>query len=63
MAGVPARIECGVADLKMSDYGITPDEIDTLAENARETIGGLFAANPYEMTHADCVMIFKKPYK
>jgi hypothetical protein len=28
----------------MSDYGITPDEIDTLAENARETIGGLFCS-------------------
>jgi hypothetical protein len=40
VAGVPARIECGIADLKMSDYGITPDEIDTLAKNARETMGG-----------------------
>jgi hypothetical protein len=40
VAGVPARIECGIADLKMSDYGITSDEIDTLAKNARETMGG-----------------------
>jgi alcohol dehydrogenase len=54
---------CGVADLKMSDYGITPDEFDTLAKNARETMGGLFTANPYEMTHADCVMIFQKSYR
>ena len=55
--------ECGVADLKMSDYGITPDEFDTLAKNARETMGGLFSANPCEMTHEDCVRIFEESYR
>ena len=54
--------ECGVDQLKMSDYGITPDEFDTLATNARETMGGLFAANPCEMTHEDCVSVFEKSY-
>jgi len=54
---------CGVADLKMSDYGLMPDEFDTLARNARETMGGLFAANPCEMSHEDCVEIFKKSYR
>lgn len=55
--------ECGVADLKMSDYGITPDEFGTLAKNARETMGGLFSANPCEMTHEDCVRIFEESYR
>lgn len=55
--------DCGVADLKMSDYGITPDEFDKLAANARETMGGLFAANPCKMTHEDCVEVFKKSYR
>lgn len=55
--------DCGMADLKMSDYGITPDEFDKLAVNARETMGGLFAANPCEMTHEDCVEIFRKSYR
>lgn len=55
--------DCGVADLKMSDYGITPDEFDKIATNARETMGGLFAANPCEMTHEDCVEILKKSYR
>lgn len=55
--------DCGVADLKMSDYGITPDEFDKLAVNARETMGGLFAANPCEMTHEDCVEVFRKSYR
>jgi len=55
--------ECGVADLKMSDYGITPDEFDTLAKNARETMGSLFEANPCEMTQEDCVAVLRKSYR
>lgn len=54
---------CGVDSLKMSDYGICREECDTLARNARETMGGLFEANPCEMTHADCVAIFEEAYR
>jgi len=54
---------CGVAELKMSDYGITPDEFDKIATNARETMGGLFTANPCEMTHEDVVAVLKKSYR
>ncbi len=54
---------CGVADLKMSDYGITPVEFDKIAANARETMGGLFAANPCEMTHDDVVEVLRKSYR
>lgn len=54
---------CGVDNLKMSDYGFTRDECDTLARNARETMGALFAANPCEMTHEDCTAIFERAYK
>lgn len=38
--------DCGVDDLKMSDYGIQKDECMTLAVNARETMGGLFLEIP-----------------
>ena len=55
--------DCGVDDLKMSDYGFTPDESMTLAVNARETMGGLFLANPCEMTDAECAGIFDKSYR
>ena len=55
--------DCGVANLKMSDYGFTREECDTLARNARDTMGGLFAANPCEMTHEDCAAIFEKAYR
>lgn len=54
---------CGVDDLKMSDYGITKDECMTLAVNARETMGGLFLANPCEMNDKDCAGVFEKAYR
>lgn len=54
---------CGVADLKMSDFGFTPEEFDGIARNARETMGGLFLADPCALTHEDCVNILKKSYR
>lgn len=54
---------CGVDNLKMSDYATRKEECLTLARNARETMGGLYAANPCEMTDEDCAGIFKRAYK
>ena len=54
---------CGVDDLKMSDYGISRDECMTLARNARETMGGLYAANPCELSDEDCAAIFERAYR
>lgn len=54
---------CGVDDLKMSDYGIEKSECFTLAVNARETMGGLFLANPCDMNDADCAGVFEKAYR
>lgn len=54
---------CGVADLKMSDFGFKPDEAMTLAKGARSMQGGLFDANPCEMTDKDCAGIFEKSYR
>ena len=60
---VQLQKDCGVDDLKMSDYGFTPDESMRLAINARETMGGLFLANPCEMTDGECAGIFDKSYR
>lgn len=60
---VKLQEDCGVADLKMSDYGIQPSEFDTLAQNARTAMGGLFAANPCKMTHDDVVEVLRKSYR
>lgn len=54
---------CGVSDLKMSDFGIDKDECMTLAVNARETMGGLYLANPCELPDEDCAGIFERSYK
>lgn len=53
---------CGVAGLRMSDYGFTPGESMTLAVNARETMGGLFLGNPCPMSNDECAGIFDKSY-
>lgn len=55
--------DCGVADLKMSDFGISGNEMDTLAKNARETMGGLFGADPCTLSHEECVAIYQKSYR
>lgn len=60
---VQLQKDCGVDNLKMSDYGFTKDECMTLAINARETMGGLYAANPCEMTDEDVAGIFERSFK
>lgn len=54
---------CHVDDLKMSDYGFTTNEFYQLAVNARETMGGLFLANPCEMNDQECAGIFERSYR
>lgn len=53
----------GAIDLKMSDFGIAPDEPVQLAVNARETMGGLFAADPTELSLEGRVAIYEKAYR
>lgn len=54
--------QCGVAGLKMSDYGIQPEEFMTLAQNARTTMGGLFDCDRVPLSDEDCAAIFEKAY-
>lgn len=55
--------DCGVDNLKMSDYGFTKEELPLLAKNARETMDGLFYSDPMEISHKDCVKIFENTYR
>lgn len=55
--------DCGVDELKMSDYGIKPEEFKTLAENAKYTMGGLFTMDRCDLSVDDCVAIYEKSYK
>lgn len=54
---------CGVADLKMSDYGITPDEFEDMAHNARSAMGFLFEADPLPLSVEDCVEIYRASWR
>lgn len=54
---------CDVADLKMSDYGLSPEEFPTLARDAKQTMGGLFLCDRFEMTDDDVVDIYRNSFK
>lgn len=54
---------CGVDDLKMSDFGITPDEFPKFAANARSTMGILFKMDRIELSDEDLVKIYTESYK
>lgn len=54
---------CGVRSIKMSDYGIKKEEIPMLAENARNTMGGLFELDPYSLSLEETIEIMNKAYK
>lgn len=54
---------CGVADLKMSDYGIMPDEFEKFMHNTREVMGIMFTADRIQMADEDIVQIFADSYK
>ena len=55
--------KCGVANLKMSDYGISPDEFHKMAHNAKTAMAGLFMADRMPMSEEDCVAIYQASYR
>lgn len=54
---------CKVDELKMSDYGITKEELPLLAQNAFDTMGGLFQFDPVMLTLEDCISIYDASYR
>lgn len=55
--------DCGVADLKMSDYGIKLEEKAEIVKNARETMGILFTCDPATLTDKDVGDIVEQSYR
>ncbi len=60
---VDLQQRCGVADLKMSDYGITPDEFPAMATNALTAMGRLIVKDRQPLNHADIVAILQESYR
>lgn len=54
---------CHVGNLKMSDFGIEKYEIPKIAENARDTMGGLFALDRYTLSLDETIEIITNAYK
>lgn len=54
---------CGVDQLKMSDYGITADELPQMAANAKETMGGLFEGDPAVVSVEAAAEIYRRSYR
>ncbi|MBO8439005.1 MAG: iron-containing alcohol dehydrogenase [Bacteroidetes bacterium] len=55
--------QCGVDDIKLSDYGIKEDDIPRFIEIARRTVGNLFALDPHLLTDEEVFSIYKDSYK
>ena len=56
------REDCGVNRMKLSDYGITREELPELARNARDTMGGLFELDRYKLSFEETVEIYEKAF-
>ncbi len=64
LAALDALLEaCGMADLKMSDWGITRDELSDIAANALDTNAALFGHDPAPLSHADVLAILEASWK
>lgn len=57
------QADCGVDNLRMSDYGITREEFGKFADNAFSAMGFLFGADRVALSREDCVAIYEKSYR
>ena len=55
--------DCGVADLKMSDFGIDPSDMLRYVKCARATMGEVFTFDRVTLSDEDCVAIYNAAYK
>ncbi len=54
---------CGVDTLRMSEYGFTPDEFGWIADNAAQTMGGLFRLDPAPLSREDVIAILQASFR
>jgi len=54
---------CGVADLKMSDFGIQKSDLAQYTKDARDTMPGLFDCDPVPLSHEDSTAILEASYR
>lgn len=54
---------CGVSNIKMSDYGMKYENLTDYIQNARSTMGHLFAVDPVPLTDDDLLHILQDSYR
>ena len=52
-----------VHDLRLSGYGVQPEDFGKNADNAFDTMGGLFRADPRPLTREHVIGILEDSYK
>ena len=54
---------CGVRNLKLSDYGLKPEDFPQILSKARDSMGNLFLADPRPMRDDEIMNILHKSYQ
>jgi len=49
----------GMADLRLSNFGVLKSDIPAMAQNAMDTMGGLFIVDPVQLSYEDVVAIYE----
>ncbi len=55
--------DCGVGQLKMSDFGITKEELPVFAHEAKKVFEQLFYNDPSLLSEEDCLKIYEESYQ
>lgn len=55
--------QCGVDDIRLSDYGVKEGDIPRFLEIARRTVGNLFALDPHLLSDEEVLSIYKESYR
>ena len=50
-------------ELRLSGYGVKPEDFGKIADNAIDTMGGLFRVDPRPLTREDMIEILRESYK
>ena len=61
LAGLQKR--CNVHELRLSGYGVKPEDFGKIADNAIDTMGGLFRVDPRPLAREDIIGILADSYK
>jgi len=54
---------CGVAELRMSEFGIREEDLHGIAENAHQVMGGMYTVDPVPFVLEDTYNVIKQSFK